>query len=68
LVSNNYSLSKSNHDKNFKFLEILNENFNYAQQKGLFRDIDIHLTKDEVRFNQKDDKSKEKSNAKNYLM
>ena len=67
-VSNNLNNSNSNNDKNYKFLEILNNNFNYAQEKGLFKNFQIHLTKNEIQFNLKENNDlKESSTQKNEL-
>jgi len=58
---NNQNLSNQC-DKNYKFLEILNNNFNYGQKKGYFNNIQIHLNKDEIQFTEKTN-----NNLHNYL-
>lgn len=64
LVSNNLNTSNANNDKSFKFLEDLNNDFNYTQKKSLFQNVNTHyLTKDEFKFNEKE---KAKLNEKGF--
>ncbi len=51
-MNTNHQDQLNNYNKNYKFLEILNNDFNYGQKKGYLDNIHIQLNdnKDEIQF------------------